>query len=211
MKSKNILPIPQIIIIIGMVIAEAYLAYSYKTEENVKGALTMDKQGAIAIFVALISVAGGIWAQFVQFKRDSGKVDVVNNNVGGVKSDTSEMKPDVKNINENVKKVRDKVVEKIVPNLGKLEGITTLVDAYKVEQAIKERQSPNLTDQDILIGSIKIIYDENSKLMDNYKRALQKIKQLELEKMALEKEIHKYKSKEKPLLKDINRDDDIIR
>lgn len=211
MKSKNILPIPQVMIIMGMVIAEAYLAYSYMTEENIKGALTMDKQGAIAIFVALISVAGGIWAQFVQFKRDSGKVDVVNNNVGGVKSDTSEMKPDVKNINENVKKVRDEVVEKIVPNLGKLEGITTLVDAYKVEQAIKERQSPNLTDQDILIGSIKLIYDENSRLMDNYKRALQKIKQLELEKMALEKEIHKYKSKEKPLLKDINRDDDIER
>ncbi|WP_273701800.1 hypothetical protein [Tepidanaerobacter acetatoxydans] len=191
MKNENILPIPQIMIIMGLVIAEAYLAYSYVAEKNIEGALMMDTQGsgAIAIFVALIGVAGGIWAQFVQFKRDSGKV-------GEVKSDTSEMKPDVKNINENVKKVRDEVVEKVVPNLGKLEGITTLVDAYKVEQAIKERQSPNLTDQDILIGSIKLIYDENSKLMDNYRRALQKINQLELEKMALEKQLHEYKSKE---------------
>ena len=200
MKSKNILPIPQIIIIMGMVIAEAYLAYSYVAEKNIKGALIMDTQGsgAIAIFVALIGVAGGIWAQFVQFKRDSGKV-------GEVKSDTSEMKPDVKNINENVKKVRDEVVEKIVPNLGKLEGITTLVDAYKVEQAIKERQSPNLTDQDVLIGSIKLIYDENSKLMDNYRRALQKIKQLEVEKITLEKELHKYKSKEQDMNHDMER------
>ena len=183
-----------------MVIAEAYLAYSYVAEKNIKGALIMDTQGsgAIAIFVALIGVAGGIWAQFVQFKRDSGKV-------GEVKSDTSEMKPDVKNINENVKKVRDEVVEKIVPNLGKLEGITTLVDAYKVEQAIKERQSPNLTDQDVLIGSIKLIYDENSKLMDNYRRALQKIKQLEVEKITLEKELHKYKSKEQDMNHDMER------
>lgn len=194
MKNENILPIPQIMIIMGLVIAEAYLAYSYVAEKNIEGALMMDTQGsgAIAIFVALIGVAGGIWAQFVQFKRDSGKV-------GEVKSDTSEMKPDVKNINENVKKVRDEVVEKVVPNLGKLEGINTLVDAYKVEQAIKERQSPNLTDQDILIGSIKLIYDENSKLMDNYRRALQKIKQLEGEKMKLEKELHEYKSKEQDI------------
>ncbi len=197
MKNENILPIPQIMIIMGLVIAEAYLVYSYVAEKNIEGALMMDMQGsgAIAIFIALIGVVGGIWAQFVQFKRDSGKV-------GEVKSDTSEMKPDVKNINENVKKVRDEVVEKIVPNLGKLEGITTLVDAYKVEQAIKERQSPNLTDQDILVGSIKLIYDENSKLMDNYRRALQKIKQLEGEKMKLEKELHEYKSKEQ----DINHD-----
>ncbi len=197
MKNENILPIPQIMIIMGLVIAEAYLVYSYVAEKNIEGALVMDMQrsGAIAIFIALIGVVGGIWAQFVQFKRDSGKV-------GAVKSDTSEMKPDVKNINENVKKVRDEVVEKIVPNLGKLEGITTLVDAYKVEQAIKERQSPNLTDQDILVGSIKLIYDENSKLMDNYRRALQKIKQLEGEKMKLEKELHEYKSKEQ----DINHD-----
>ncbi len=197
MKNENILPIPQIMIIMGLVIAEAYLVYSYVAEKNIEGALMMDMQGsgAIAIFIALIGVVGGIWAQFVQFKRDSGKV-------GAVKSDTSEMKPDVKNINENVKKVRDEVVEKIVPNLGKLEGITTLVDAYKVEQAIKERQSPNLTDQDILVGSIKLIYDENSKLMDNYRRALQKIKQLEGEKMKLEKELHEYKSKEQ----DINHD-----
>lgn len=187
MKKKE-LPIPQFMIIIGVVIAEAYLAFNYMAEENIigRGVLIMDKQGVIAIFVALIGVAGGLWAQFVQFKRDSGKV-------GEVKSDTSEIKPDVKNINENVKKVRDEVVEKIVPNLGKLEGITTLVDAYKVEQAIKEKQSPNLTHRDVLVGTIDLIYEENSKLMDDYRRALQKIKQLELEKMALEKELHNYR------------------
>ncbi|WP_422445375.1 hypothetical protein [Thermoanaerobacterium sp. DL9XJH110] len=185
MEKEKSLPIPQIMIIMGIVIAEAYLLFIH-AEKNVKGVLEMDTQGIVAIFVALIGVAGGIWAQYVQFKRDSGRI-------GEVKSDTSEIKPVVKNVDENVKKVRDEVVEKIVPNLGKLDGINILVDAYKVEQAIKERQSPNLVDRDVLIGTIELIYEENGRLMDNYRRALRKIKELELEKAALEKELHEYK------------------
>jgi len=209
MKQERYLPIPQIMIIMGTVIAEVYLLFNH-AEKNVKGVFAVDTQGIVAIFVALIGVAGGIWAQYVQFRRDSGRIDMVNNNVGEVKSDTSEMKPDVKNINENVKKVRDEVVEKIVPNLGKLEGINILVDAYKVEKAIKERQSPNLVDKDTLMGAIKLIYEENGKLMDDYKRALHKINQLELEKMALEKRLHEYEL-HKSMSKEQDKDHDMER
>jgi|GEM_PF-2230097 len=206
MKEERNLPIPQIMVIMGVVIAEVYLLYIYVIQNNEipKGENNMETASMIALIVAVIGAASGIWMQVAQFKKDSGKI-------GEVKEDTSAIEPKVYNIDENVKKVRDEVVEKIVPNLGQLDGITVLVDAYKVEQAIKERQSPNLNDRDILKGTIDLVYDENSKLMDDHKRALQKIQQLEVEKLSLQKELHICQEKIKSMPKKQERDHSIER
>lgn len=198
-KKKRRLPIPMMIIVYCIIVAEVYIFASNKNSD-VGGSFTMETGAWIAILVAILGVASGLWAQVVQFKRDArqiGNVDDhvgrVNDSVGNVKEHTSEMKPIVHNVDENVKKIRDQVIEKIVPNLKKLDGVDTLVHAYNVEQAIKERQSPNLSEKSVLKGTIDLIYDENSKL---YKLNLDLQRQnqlLQAENQSMKQTVEQYK------------------
>lgn len=141
-------------------------------------------EGIIAIVVALLGVAGGIWAQFVQFKKDAKRMDDINTHVGTVKADTSEMKPQVSTVDENVKKIRDEVVEKVVPNVGKLSGIDTLVRVHEIQEAIKRENSPNLYDKDTLKGTIDLVYTENAKLARENNEKNHRITELEIENTA---------------------------
>lgn len=159
-KQFSIFFIP---VIISMVIAEIILLLSSDPDIIQEETIIVDA-GMIALIVAVIGVAGGIWAQLVQFKRDSNRLNGFGRNIVDVKSDTDIMKPEISHIDENVKKIRDKVIENIVPDLAKLDGVTTLVDAYKVDKALKERYSPALTNIDVLKGSIELVYERNSVL-----------------------------------------------
>ena len=44
----------------------------------------MDIAGVVSIIVALIGVAGGIWAQVYQFKKDAQRIDSVNANTTNI-------------------------------------------------------------------------------------------------------------------------------
>ena len=162
-------------IIIGVGTAEVYLLYCSS------GGMNMDIASVIAIVVALLGAASGIWAQVVQFKRDSKRIDDVNNHVGTVKSDTSESRPIITGINENVKKIRDEVVEKVVPDMKKLSGVDTLVEAYKIEQAFKQNYSPNIYDKDVLKGTIDLVYEENARLQVENRSQRQQLQMSNLE------------------------------
>lgn len=64
MEDEKHLPIPQIMIIVGISISLIYLMYN----SYANGDVNMDIASIVAICIALLSVAGGIWAQVVQFK-----------------------------------------------------------------------------------------------------------------------------------------------
>ncbi len=194
--NRKSLFIPYIPIIIGIATAEIYLIFISRRANMPNEANGISIEGIIAIVVALLGVAGGIWAQFVQFKKDAKRIDDVNGNVSGVKSDTSEMKPQMTNVNDNVKKIRDEVVEKLVPSMGKLRGIDTLVKAHDIEQAIKREISPNLYDKDTLKGTIDLVYEENARLQTEKKDHL---RQLHLNKLEIDRLTRKISSLEQEL------------
>ena len=149
-KKSNI---PFLLIMIGMV--ESYIYLFYCINFN-RGEMGMSTAEVIAICVALISVAGGIWTQVIQFKKDSGTMN-------SIKSDTSEIKPTTNNIEKNVKKVRDEVIEKMIPQMSKLEGIDLLVEDYRYREKIKSENSLILNENQ-LKGSIESIFEHNAAL-----------------------------------------------
>lgn len=197
--SKKTLIIPYIPTIIGVVTAEIYIFYMWGSNMQDSGTL-ISTEGIIAIVVALLGVAGGIWGQIVQFKRDAKRIDGINknvestnNHVGEVKADSSEMKPQLSNVNENVKKIRDEVVEKIVPSMGKLNGVDILVKAHEIEQAFKRENSPNIYDKDTLKGTIDLVYEENAKLNKQKNEHLKLIHTQKLEIARLKSQVNTLK------------------
>lgn len=134
--------------------------------------------------VALISVAGGIWAQVVQFKKDSGAIS-------DVKADTSEIKPTVNNINKNVEKVKDEVIEKVVPRMSKLEGIDLLVEDYKYREKLKNEKSAACS-RDILQGSIDLLFAENARLTNEVRVERERNFELESENRRLKDKLRSY-------------------
>ena len=182
---KRRIPIPFLLIIMGMIESYVYILYYFGLN---KGGSNMDTGtiigSVVAIFVALLSVAGGIWAQVVQFKKDSGTMN-------SIKSDTSEMKPTVHNIDENVKKVRDEVVETIVPKMTKLEGIDLLVEDYKYREKIRLEKSVNYN-KDALKESIEVIFEENAKLTKALKEKEEVNEYLVVENRRLKEKVQSY-------------------
>lgn len=184
------LSIPFVLITMGMIESYIYLIYHYGFD---KGASNMSTAEVIAICVALISVAGGIWAQVVQFKKDSGTIS-------NIKSDTSEIKPTVNNIDKNVEKVKDEVIEKVVPKMSRLEGIDLLVEDYKYREKLKNEKSVNCS-KDILQGSIDLLFAENARLTNEVKVERERNFELEAENRILKDKLRSYERK-----RDIDRD-----
>lgn len=162
--NQKRLPIPQIVIIIGTVISISYLIYIFFQ----KGGKAMDIGGQhvdiasiVAIVIALLSIAGGIWIQILQFKKDSGKI-------ADVKSDTSEIKPKTANIDDNVKKIRDDVIEIIKPNIVNIakssDGINVLVNELEFQKRLKSEFSTNIENKDYFISGLEKLYEENAEL-----------------------------------------------
>ncbi|WP_097006830.1 hypothetical protein [Lacrimispora amygdalina] len=133
----------------------------------------------IGVVGSLLGVAGGIWSQVVLFKKDSNKI-------GEVKADTSEMKPQVSNIDDNVKKVRDEVVERIVPGISNatksgdklLTDVGKLVAELEFQKRLKSELSGTLTTPDYLLEGINSIYEDNALLNRSIKDKERKIREL---------------------------------
>lgn len=138
----------------------------------------------VAIVVAIIGAATGIWAQVVQFKKDVSTIK-------DIKVDTTEIKPTVNNVDANVKKIRDEVVEKIVPDMGKLKGIDLLVDDYKYREKIRLEKSVNLN-KDIIKESIELIFEENARLTKALKEEQEANQMLRMENQRLRDEVRTY-------------------
>lgn len=125
------------------------------------GGQHVDIASIVAIVIALLSIAGGIWIQILQFKKDSGKI-------ADVKSDTSEIKPKTANIDDNVKKIRDDVIEIIKPNIVNIakssDGINVLVNELEFQKRLKSEFSTNIENKDYFISGLEKLYEENAEL-----------------------------------------------
>lgn len=121
---------------------------------------------AVAIVVALIGVASGVWIQIIQFKKDS-------NTIGSVKADTSEIKPKTTEIREDVKEIRSDVIRTVVPGMKTVEqsvqSINSLMDELKYQKRIKEEVSSNIGSKDYLLNGIETVYEVNAGLMNQVK------------------------------------------
>ncbi len=193
--------IPNLIIGIGFICAELLLLSG--------GEEQMNTAGWISIFVALIAVAGGIWGQIVQFKKDAQRIDGVNATAGEVKSDTSGMKPKIDRIEELSKQMSSDIVREILPqisNVGKIgEDVGKLLEGYKVEKEIKNRVSTSLNNPDYLISSIKLLYDINASCNGQIQELTNEVYNLRNENAVLKEEVFQLKE-ERTKLKQENFD-----
>lgn len=178
-------------------IAYALLAYEYVV--NGGGDNIMDTAGIIALVVALIGVAGGIWAQIVQFKKDRQHIDIVNETSKEIKSDTSRMSPQVENINAKTEVIYSDILRNILPSVSTIEqlsgGMDQLVENLHFEEKMKSKVSTEQPQQDIMNAYISSIYQKNAALNDQ-------IISLELERTELLNTIERVKSENKVLNKE---------
>lgn len=123
-----------------------------------------------SILAALIGAITTIIIAIIQAKKHGSLV--VN-----VKDDTGAMRPKVDNIDENTKKIRDNVVEKIVPELNNFskisEQINYIENDVRYRQRLQSDVSINLTNKDYLIGGIESVYERNGTL-ENENRILKR-------------------------------------
>lgn len=175
-EKRNGFPICILPGIIGFIIAEIIV---YTGGDSMSG-------NAIGVIVALIAVAGNLLVLYFQFKKDSNKI-------GEVKADTSGMKPQVSNIDENVKKVKDEVVEKLVPGIGNVEksgdklltDVGKLVTELEFQKRLKSELSGALATPEYLLEGINSIYEDNASLNRIIKEKERRIRELARENREL--------------------------
>lgn len=199
------------IFIIAVSVLDALGYILYKTYG---GKEFMGVAETVAICVAVIGAASGIWTQVIQFRKDSGAIKDVKNDVKDVRGDAKDIRSDIKDvkidtqklygIENSLEKVKDNVIEKIVPQIN---GIEMLVDECKFRQKIKE-QGNTFANEEIFKASIEELFDKNASLMIKVKELnadkkeiinenvnlKAKISNLEIEKEKLLKELEKYRN-----------------
>lgn len=172
----------------------------------------MDIGSIVAIVVALLSVAGGIWMQVIQFKKDSGKISEV-------KADTNELKPKTDHIEKGVDRLQVGI-EHLVPTAQDIkrvseqssQGILKLVEELNYQQRLKNELSVDLQNKDRFLGGIEKLYEENSRLSNHIRELVQErdiqinrcfqLKRenanLRKENRELSEELSSYKERENP-------------
>lgn len=148
-----------LLIIMGMVGSYIYLLYTFSSNNKVGLNMII---GIISMVTVFIGLFGVLFLFYLQLKR-YGEI------ISDIKSYISEIKPKVDNIDENVKKVRDEIVEKIVPEMSRLEGIDLLVEDYKYRQRMKSDTFPLLSETQIR-ESIENVFEWNETLERELKK-----------------------------------------
>lgn len=190
-------------IIIVMSQIAAFIVLDWDLEENIMSGDTL------AVVIALIGVAGGIWTQVVQFKKDSQRIEGVNSTVGNVKNDTLEMKPKVENIDKNCNVIRDDITRKVLPQMNIISdlqsGVAELTEAKHLDEKIKNRVSTSVDNPAYIQNAINLVYEKNAGLEIEKAELINDKLQLQGKLMALEKENNMLHSKNKELTNEINK------
>ncbi|MDR1551037.1 MAG: hypothetical protein LBT06_20965 [Hungatella sp.] len=96
------------------------------------------------------------------------------------------MKPRVSNTDENVKKIRDEVIEKLVPGMkttdqvgnNLLDHVGKLVTELEFQKRLRSELSATLTTPDYLLEGINSIYQENAVLIQAIRMKEEQIRDL---------------------------------
>lgn len=118
----------------------------------------------VAIAIALFGVAGGIWRQVVQFKKDGQRIEGVNETSQSVKEDTSVMRPSVERMDKSVQEMREKYIARENRIDSTMENISELLEAKRIEEALKQRISQSIENPSYIEGAVKAVYEKNASL-----------------------------------------------
>lgn len=122
----------------------------------------------VAIGIALLGIAGGIWGQIVQFNKDAQRIDGVNQTVHSIKDDTIKMEPSIARIEDNTNAMKDKMLETILPGIktiNKMEDdLDVLVRKAEYEEKLRKDVTNVVMDPAIIKSAVDVIYEENTKL-----------------------------------------------
>lgn len=155
-KGVTKMGISYIIIFICTCIAEIVLILG----ENA----TMGIAAWVAIGIALLGVAGGIWGQIIQFKKDAQRIENVNQTTSTVKSDTSKMTPIVVDTGKKVVEMRDHLLVRESQIDSTMEGVKELVDEKHYQDKQKRDISIELSSPDYLVAAVTAVYEKNASL-----------------------------------------------
>ena len=190
--------VPFIIIVISQIVAWIIL---FMEEDVMNG-------NVLAIVIALIGVAGGIWTQVVQFKKDSQRIDGVNSSVGNVKNDTSEMKPKVENIDRNCNIIRDDISRIVLPQMSTISnmqsGVAELIEAKHLDDKIKSRVSTSIDNPSYIINGVNLVYERNARLENEKAELINEKFQLQAQIQNLQNEKDILRSENVKLLNEVN-------
>lgn len=175
----------------------------------------------VAIGVALLGVASGIWMQVVQFKKDAQRIDGVNKTAGDVKNDTAEMKPKIENIDKNCFIIKEDIVRNVMPGVNGISwiqgAVTELLEEKHINDTMRNRVSSSVENPLLLQNAITLVYEKNAGLeqekselinekmlleakltmLQNEKNALQTSNEkLQEENRTLKNELHKLKARD---------------
>lgn len=140
----------------------------------------------VAISIALLGIAGGIWGQIIQFKKDAQRIDVVNNKTACIEKDTSIMKPIVERTDNNVQEIRDKMLSKEETFGNALAGISELLEAKRVSDATRQSVSSSVGNPIYIQSAIELIYERNAALEMENARLQNEILQLKSQNRILQ-------------------------
>ena len=157
MIQKRI-PVGSFIIIWCTSISLGLLVYGGKEEVN------MNTAGIVSIIVALVGIAGGIWCQIIQFKKDAQRIDSVNSRSANIEKDTTLMVPTLERTDKNVQQIRDKLMTKEEAISTALNGVSELVQAKHTSDAIRQNVSSVIADPAYIQNAISLLYDQNASL-----------------------------------------------
>ena len=118
----------------------------------------------VAIAIAILGVAGGIWGQFFQFKKDGQRIDGVNETSKSVKEDTAVMRPSVNRTDKNVQELKEKYISKENQINSTIEGVAELLEAKRIDDAVKQRISQAVESPLYIESAVKSIYEKNASL-----------------------------------------------
>lgn len=142
------------------------------------------------IIIALIGVAGsiliaagGIWTQVVQFKKDAQRIEGVNKTANDVKSDTSEIKPKISNIEKYTFELRDNMIKKNERVDMAIDGIGELINRQRADDLMKQKISIGLENPMYVQSMINLVYEKNAELN-------MMVKKLSEEKILLDEQVH---------------------
>lgn len=148
---------------------------------------------------SMLSIAGGIWAQVVQFKKDGQRIDNVNDTATSVKNDTTDMKPKIDNINENTKVIRDDITRSILPQMNSIanlnSGVAELLESKHIDDAVKQKVSSYIENPVYIQNAVSLIYEKNAALEV-------KVSELNVEKAHLDMQVKILKEKNEKLLEE---------
>lgn len=161
----------------------------------------------VAVGTALIGVFGTGIAEILKSKKQS---EEIRKDIGNVQEDTKDMRPRAKNIEVDTKKIRDEVVEKLVPSIQTISVMASKVeDVHKeveYKNRIKSELSTDLKNKDYFVEGIEKLYEKNGQLESENRELRYQLNQAQEQNQRLSDKLSEVNRELKKQLNDQNCD-----